>query len=55
MQVTNHEFKLHSLPWSEKVPVAFGRAAHNYDHDRVPDGMTTRVHLAMGSKKYLQE
>lgn len=52
MQVTNHAFELHNFPWEKKLPVAFGRAAHNYDHSLIPDGMTTRAHLAIGSMKY---
>lgn len=55
LQVTNHAFKLHNFPWEEKLPVAFGRAGHNYNVKLNPDGMSTRAHLAMGSKQHPEQ
>jgi hypothetical protein len=55
LQVTNHEFKLLKSPWQDKLPVAFGRAGHNYNINLHPDGMSTRAYLAVGTKKHPEQ
>jgi hypothetical protein len=41
-----------TYPWRSKLPVAFGRAGHNYNHGSVPDGMSTRAYLVLGSRNH---
>lgn len=55
LQVTNHAFELHNFPWQEKRSVAFGRANHNFNPKLNPDGMSTRAHLAVESKKHPEQ
>jgi hypothetical protein len=41
-----------SSPWHSKLSVAFGRASHNYHHDSIPDGMSTRAYLTLASRRH---